>query len=130
MWIPAMALVAGGLLLGVLPNLQSATLAAAVRFEDRAGYARRVLEGVPLVTPASFGGKPFDAVDGTIALLAGIGLALGYLLWAPGRRALDAIASPLRVVRKLHSGHVGDYVTWLTFGVASFGLLGLLLLRS
>ncbi len=130
MWIPAMALAAGGLLLGVLPHLQSAALAAAVRFEDRTGYARRVLDGVPLVTPASFGGKPFDVVEGTIAILAGIGLALGYLLWEPGRKALDAIASPLRVVRKLHSGHVGDYVTWLTFGVASFGLLGLLLLRS
>jgi hypothetical protein len=89
-----------------------------------------VLEGVPLVTHASFGGKPFDALDGIIAILAGIGLALGYLLWEPGRRALDAIASPLRMMRDQHSGHVGDYVTWLTFGVATFGLLGMLFLRS
>jgi hypothetical protein len=94
MWIPAMALVAGGLLLGVLPNLQTATLAAAVRFEDRAGYARRVLEGAPLVTTASLGGKQFDAVHGIIALLAGIGLALGYLLWDPGRRALEPSPGP------------------------------------
>ena len=130
MWIPAVALVAGGLLMGMLPNLQRTTLAAAVRFVDRAGYARRVLEGVPLVTPASFNGKPFDPVDGVVAILAGIGLALGYLLWEPGRRALDAIASPLRMVRDLHSGHVGDYVTWLTFGVATFGVLGMLFLRS
>ncbi len=130
MWIPAMALVTGGLLMGMLPSLQSATLAAAVRFEDRTGYARCVLDGVPLVTRAAFGGKPFDAVDGIIAILAGIGLALGYLLWEPGQRALDAIASPLRMVRDLHSGHVGDYVTWLTFGVAAFGVLGILFLRS
>ncbi len=130
MWIPAMALVTGGLFIGILPNLQSATLAAAIRFEDRTGYARRVLDGVPLVARASFAGKPFDAVDGVIAILAGIGLALGYLLWEPGRRALDRIASPLRMVRDLHSGHVGDYVTWLTFGVATFGLLGMLFLRS
>ena len=68
--------------MGMLPSLQSATLAAAVRFEDRTGYARCVLDGVPLVARAAFGGKPFDAVDGIIAILAGIGLALGYLLWA------------------------------------------------
>jgi multicomponent Na+:H+ antiporter subunit D len=130
MWIPAMALVAGGLFMGALPNLQSAALAGAVRFEDRTGYAQRVLEGVPLLTPASFGGRPFDAGAGMMAITGGLALALGYLLWERGRRALDAIASPLRIMRDLHSGHVGDYVTWLTFGVATFGLLGLLFLRS
>ncbi len=130
MWIPAMALVAGGLLMGMLPNLQSVALGAAVRFEDRTGYAQRVLEGVPFVTPASFDGKLFDEGAGIMALAGGIALALGYLLWERGRRVLDAVASPLRMVRDLHSGHVGDYVTWLTFGVATFGLLGLLFLRS
>jgi hypothetical protein len=70
-----MALVAGGLLMGVLPELQSATLAAALRFENRAGYAKRVLEGVPLVARASFGGKPFDALDGIVAMGAGVALA-------------------------------------------------------
>ena len=69
-------------------------------------------------------------MDGIVAIVAGIALALGYLLWERGQRELDAIASHLRVVRNLHSGHVGDYVTWLTFGVATFGLLGLLFLRS
>lgn len=130
MWMPAMALVAGGLWMGILPHLQSVTLAAALRFEDQAGYAKRVLDGIPLLARASFGGKPFDALDGIVAVAAGLALALGYLLWEPGRRALIAIATPFRGVCNLHSGHVGDYVTWLTFGVATFGLLGMLFLRS
>jgi hypothetical protein len=32
-------------------------------------------------------------------------------------------------LRELHSGHVGDYVAWLTVGVASFGGLCAWLLR-
>jgi multicomponent Na+:H+ antiporter subunit D len=31
---------------------------------------------------------------------------------------IDELAKPLRY---LHSGHVGDYVAWLTFGVVCFG---------
>jgi hypothetical protein len=30
----------------------------------------------------------------------------------------------------LHSGHVGDYVTFLTFGVAAYGAALILLLRA
>jgi hypothetical protein len=27
----------------------------------------------------------------------------------------------LRVLRDLHSGHIGDYIAWLTFGTAVIG---------
>ena len=41
---------------------------------------------------------------------------------------IDELAKPLRY---LHSGHVGDYVAWLTFGVLCFGaLFGFLVRRS
>lgn len=33
------------------------------------------------------------------------------------------VAPPLRVVRRLHSGHVGDYVAWLVVGVAGLAAL-------
>ena len=47
--------------------------------------------------------------------------------WMQSRRPYG---SHLRMMRDLHSRDVGDYVTWLTFGAAAFGLLGMLFLRS
>jgi hypothetical protein len=41
-------------------------------------------------------------------------------------RALPRVARPLRAV---HSGHIGDYVAWLTFGVAVLGGVFALTLR-
>jgi multicomponent Na+:H+ antiporter subunit D len=37
---------------------------------------------------------------------------------APVRRVL---LPPHRALRAAHSGHVGDYVAWLTFGTAALG---------
>jgi hypothetical protein len=36
---------------------------------------------------------------------------------------------PLTVLKGLHSGVIGDYVAWLTFGVAALGGLLALVLR-
>jgi multicomponent Na+:H+ antiporter subunit D len=74
---------------------------------------------------------------------SGLGLALGlcsaalsiamafgglYAARLPAalRRAGLAAATPLRVVRQVHSGHIGDYVAWLLLGLAAVaGLIGL-----
>ena len=54
------------------------------------------------------------------------GLA-AFALWrrrlpnALRERAGRALVPPLNGLRTLHSGHVGDYVAWLTFGTAVLG---------
>jgi hypothetical protein len=38
------------------------------------------------------------------------------------------IRAPLYALRAIHTGHIGDYIAFLTFGVAAVGLaLGLLI---
>ncbi len=46
--------------------------------------------------------------------------------------ALDfsgGLAPLLRPLRRIHSGHMGDYVAWLTFGTALFAGIFALLVR-
>jgi multicomponent Na+:H+ antiporter subunit D len=45
---------------------------------------------------------------------------------AAGRRPLAFLDPPLRVLRNLHSGRVGDYTVWLVLGVAASGAIVLL----
>ena len=44
-------------------------------------------------------------------------------------RPSGEVLGGLAVARGLHSGQVGDYVTWLTAGVAAFGGLVALAVR-
>jgi multicomponent Na+:H+ antiporter subunit D len=48
---------------------------------------------------------------------------------AAGQSTLPRLATLLVPLRRLHSGHIGDYVAWLTLGVAAFGAIFALLLR-
>jgi len=50
-------------------------------------------------------------------LIAAIGVYSGL------GRVRPVLERPLHIVRRLHSGHVGDYVAWLLFGVAALGAL-------
>lgn len=40
-----------------------------------------------------------------------------------------AASAPLKLLRSLQSGRVGDYVAWFAFGIAAYGAAMLLLLR-
>ncbi len=54
---------------------------------------------------------------------AAAALIAGLLAWASlfrGRLRLR-VDNTIRPLRLLHSGLVGDYITWLTVGVAVFG---------
>ncbi|WP_407892765.1 hypothetical protein [Scytonema sp. NUACC26] len=37
--------------------------------------------------------------------------------------SFDAMLAGINVLRQLHTGHVGDYVTWLVLGFSTFGIL-------
>lgn len=129
MFIPAALLTVASLLLGVSQGLQRFMVTAAGRFEDHAGYVRRVLDNVPVSLPVAATVPHEDMLHGVVTV--GIAFALGvvFLVWERGRKSLTAVARPVMLVRDLHSGHVGDYVTWVVFGIAAFGAAALLSLR-
>lgn len=165
MTVPTVALLVGGLAIGLAPGLPDAAREAAARFTDRGGYAAAVL-GAPAPSPASAspaapessppgtpapsspkpapsspkpapsspaaapfdGPKPVDFLYAAITLAGAIGLAtlgltrgrLRDLAGAgpPGR----AVRASLHGLRRLHTGQVTDYVTWLVAGTVLLGL--------
>jgi multicomponent Na+:H+ antiporter subunit D len=124
------ALAVLGLAVGVWPGLAERAAGAAARFQDRTEYAEQVLHDVeprPLPLPR------FEATTASIgwAIVTNAGsvlLALGLLYRRRLPEALRAGAArvlvpPLDGLRALHSGHVGDYVAWLTLGTGTVGIL-------
>jgi multicomponent Na+:H+ antiporter subunit D len=117
------------LLLGVLPAVGRAAGVAAGAFTDRTGYLAAVFAvGAP---PAG----PSPTVDWTLSgvLLGLLGTALAVALgcaavWGPAaadratalaRRCAAATSRwAVQPVRRLHSGHLGDYLAWLMVGLA------------
>lgn len=134
---PALALLLAGLAVGLFPEVRHGAEAAAGRMLDAPGLAARVLDGKPLppahVEPSEPLGK--SALHGLLSsagavLLAGVTLLRRRLLPKSFLEALNrSVGDAVVGLRTLHSGHVGDYVTWLTLGVAGFGGLCALLLR-
>jgi multicomponent Na+:H+ antiporter subunit D len=125
MTVTALGLAVGGLALGLVPGLRDSVGAAAAPFFDRAGYAAAVLHGQ--VGPAGGAGLPApgvsDVLTGLITALCACGLA--YVSLAPARPRLHrvgvATGRAIESLRTLHSGYVGDYVTWLVAGAAVLG---------
>ena len=131
---PAALLILLALASGVMPHLKDSVLAAAVGFEDRLTYARETLgvahSGYHTAPPAP-APPPSSLVlaAGSLAgalLLAGAALFHRRLPGALGAAARRLGGPAIKRLRDLHSGHVGDYVTWQVVGVTSFGLLCLL----
>jgi multicomponent Na+:H+ antiporter subunit D len=125
MTIPALSLAAAGLGIALVPSLRDSFENAAVPFVDRAGYAATVLHGKTV----SHGGE-VSLAPGLSDVLIGIGTAacacgLAYLSLAPARPRLHrvglATGRAIEWLRPLHSGYIGDYVTWLVAGAAVLG---------
>lgn len=129
MILPAAALVIGGLFCGLTPGLAPATLAAAARFENAQGYAAHVLEGAAAPSPGPLPAVPSGKSTGAAAAIAAMAIAGIFLFMPRARRAFDCLAAPARLLHEIHSGHPGDYVAFLTCGMAGFGLICAYLLR-
>jgi multicomponent Na+:H+ antiporter subunit D len=78
-------------------------------------------------------GLPGAALRGTINTLLAIGLA-GTSVFRGKIKRLFAVGNwlegDLSALRAMQSGHPGDYVLWITIGLAVFGSAAICLLRS
>jgi multicomponent Na+:H+ antiporter subunit D len=133
MLLPPLALfaIALGLGLGLISGIEDHAAAAAAAFSDRAAYAATVLGthggpvprggrvAVPAAQAASAGGVLTD-LGQVLAALCVAGIALDRR----AGRLRRALAAGTRWLRRLHSGLVGDQVTWLAAGLALLAALG------
>jgi multicomponent Na+:H+ antiporter subunit D len=128
-----------GVVVSVVPGLGQRAEYAADRFRDTSGYAAIVLHEKPMSPPPSLPvsvehTSVESALYGVSATIVALGLAfLGlYRRRLPGSAsgfAARVLAPPIHVLRELHSGVVGDYVTWVAVGTAVTGAAWALLLH-
>ena len=128
-------LIVGGLAIGLVPGIASDAVGAAARFIDRSSYAAAVLGGgaspgavVPVPTPSVPVPTPGlrDWLLAVLTVFSALGLAAIALFRGPLRDLLPGasgrgLRAGLSGLRTLHSGHVGDYVTWLVVGTVALG---------
>lgn len=121
MFAAAVALLTGGLAVGCVPPLWSAVSRAADTFTDHTGYAMTVLHAAEAHAPPSL--VPHWSTAGVLLGLLSTGLAVGAAC-----AALRTVPSGVRPrwsvpVRRLHSGHVGDYVACALAGLTLLAAL-------
>lgn len=124
MFIPALVLLIAGILVGLVPNIEPATSRAGWMLQNSAAYAARVLNGSPF--PAAPILSPIPPAQTLIALLTvfgAIAVAVIDLTSVRVREIAAALSLPLRLLHRVHSGNVIDYVVFLTIGMAAFGLI-------
>jgi multicomponent Na+:H+ antiporter subunit D len=130
MIIPAAVLVAAAIAVGLIPQLGQVVQAAAVRFQDQAGYNATVLAGAHITHPVALAAAEPTGVT-LSAVLAGVGSAIGALVLAflalywrrlpVLRRGYEPGAGLTAPIQRFQSGVLNDYVTWIVFGLACLG---------
>lgn len=133
MFLPALVLGLVSITAGVLPRSLQAVRSAALVFANTNGYQARVLDGarIPAV-PASplHPGMTIAVLRSVVATLISVLLAMFALsrAWDRNRFYARPFTNVVSFVRQLHSGKVGDYVTYFAFGVAGIGVALVLLI--
>jgi multicomponent Na+:H+ antiporter subunit D len=137
MFAPALVLMLAGLAAGVIPHLGQAIEAASAQFLNQPSYIKAVLgSAVPRFVPLTL--EPADVTASMV--ISGLVATAGAVIYAllalfpsqlpEGFRHLIALlVGALARLRAIHSGHPGDYVTWITVGVAILGALCAFTLR-
>jgi multicomponent Na+:H+ antiporter subunit D len=127
MLLPAALLLGASVGLEFLPRLEPGVGRAARLFVMHDAYAAAVLDGAARPQPAAPAPLPSPgALERMLPPLAALAIA-GMALFQGRLRPLP-VAATGRLIRILlgplqtvHSGHVGDYVSWLVFGTAELG---------
>ncbi len=119
-----------GLLSGCWPGLNAAVSRAAILFVGRSGYVGQALHGAarePVVASSSVGWTAIGVGLGFLSLVLAVCLALLTLkvlrLPALAARTGGPIREVMAPLHALHSGHIGDYITWLLVGVVGLAAL-------
>jgi multicomponent Na+:H+ antiporter subunit D len=124
-----LVLAVAGLAVGALTLLAVHAQEAAHQFVDRLSYTSVVLDHRPATPP-----PPGEWITTSSSVIWGIVTLVGSFTLAAvslyrdrlPRGVTDGLAKALYPLRAAHSGHIGDYVAWLTFGTAVIGgLFGL-----
>jgi multicomponent Na+:H+ antiporter subunit D len=129
MWMPVVLLTAAGFGLRYWPGLTNGLMAAGARFQNQAGTIARVLgSGAPVAAAAPVAIHWPELLPGVwVAACATVLAALALVphLWdgVRPRAGLRRFSAAMGALRRLHSGHLGDYVAWLTVGVSLWGAL-------
>jgi multicomponent Na+:H+ antiporter subunit D len=130
MIIPPAVLVGAAIVIGLLPRLGPVVEAAAVRFQDQAGYSAsvlyraRVLHPVALYPAQPAGITAADLITGAVSAAGALQLAFLALYWRRLpllRRGFEPGTGLVEPIRRFQSGVVNDYVTWIVLGVACLG---------
>ncbi|GAA2612662.1 hypothetical protein [Streptomyces axinellae] len=121
MFASAAALLLGGLAAGCVPALSTVLGRAMDAFTDHTGYATVVLHGA---SPARLASPPphWTATGVLLGLLSSV---LALTAAAAALRATPRAVRPhwSLPLRRLHSGHVGDYVACALLGITLLGAL-------
>ena len=138
MIIPPAVLVAVAFAMGFLVPLGQAAEAAAIRFEDQAGYNATVLAGAHVAHPVAAAAAEGTGIT-TASVLAGVGSAAGALILALLalywrrlpllRRGYEPGTGLTALLCRFQSGVISDYVAWIVFGLACIGGALTLVLR-
>jgi multicomponent Na+:H+ antiporter subunit D len=134
MFRPSLALLLVGAGIAFTPGLAARATQWAERLENRPAHAVEVLAGKapPVTARPTFHAGAAPYAYGAVSTVGAVGFALFglYRRRLPvllRRRAARLLAAPIGVLKGVHSGVVGDYVAWLTFGAAALtGLVALL----
>jgi multicomponent Na+:H+ antiporter subunit D len=126
MFLPAAALILLGICIAGVPQLRSVGHADAELFMNQPSYASSVLNNTQLASPEIIAPESLTAsiircaAAGFFALLLALATVFRDRLGAALKftRSLESGSS---LLRKVHSGHPGDYVAWLAFGTALLG---------
>jgi multicomponent Na+:H+ antiporter subunit D len=128
---PATVMIALGLAASLVPGLQQRTEAGAEHFRDRAAYVGRVLGAKQIERghrlPYAIAQTPVEswvwglASGGLAVLVAAFGLWRHRLPAALRARSANMLGPPVRTLKLVHSGIVGDYLMWITVGTAVIG---------
>ncbi|HWG48690.1 MAG TPA: proton-conducting transporter membrane subunit [Candidatus Acidoferrales bacterium] len=127
MFVPTLVLLLMGLSVTFIPGLRNETQTAAMRFMDQGAYQQQVLQHAapPQYQPPAEESLLVPIIRGLVATFLALIMAGLVLLPHPLRKGINGfsggISYILRPIRIVHSGHMGDYVAWLTAGVAVIG---------
>ncbi len=136
MVVPVVLFLLMGIAITFVPHLRDATSRAAMHFIDTASLHSQALDSALLPIYAPEPKLPLlpGIIRGCVSTLLAVLLALATLFWEAvpvfgGMDVKKVALTAVKPLRILHSGAVGDYVTWITFGTALIGVAFAWLLR-